>query len=149
MRKKWFARYTINLMRYGDSMAYWSPGILSLVNEYTSLIFLKSADISVLGWSSIEIHAFLLTLHASHVKWKMVRGILFLYVPYNFPPHAWRRVNWESVLVHFLPIRELRRMGDYKNSVTEWEAWSLGRVIIRTMLQSREAWSSMELQPYN
>ena len=40
-------------------------------------------------------------------------------MPYSFPASC---VNWESVLVHFLPIRELREgwiIIKYKKNVTE------------------------------
>ena len=55
------------------------------------------------------------TLHASHVNWKMVRGILFEYVPYDLP-HEWS-VNWESVFTFCWYVN--------------WEGW----MIIRKMLQ--------------
>ena len=58
------------------------------------------------------------------------------------------------MLVHFLPIRELRRMDDYKKNVTEM-AFVVSMMTVSGIQQreagsgKREAGSSMELQPYS
>ncbi|KAK3755843.1 hypothetical protein RRG08_009017 [Elysia crispata] len=89
----------------------------------------------------------------------MVRGILFEYVPYDFPSHVSRLTREETrsgkvCLLTFLTIRELRRMDDYKKNVIEMVRehiflWNPVHRDYKNKEQRKQAWEDIDkkIQP--
>ncbi|KAK3795179.1 hypothetical protein RRG08_056242 [Elysia crispata] len=86
----------------------------------------------------------------------MVRGILFEYVPYDFPSHVSRLTREETrsgkvCLLTFLTIRELRRMDDYKKNVIEMVRehiflWNPVHRDYKNKEQRKQAWEDIDMK---